>query len=89
MTTSKETEDLDFPELRAIVDAVQALPLVDRITVLKALIPSVTRELRPEEFEAFVCELRLKGERWYEADTHPGDGRATRQIPGERTLEDR
>ena len=89
MTTSEETEGLDLPELRVIVDAVRAMPFADRATLMKALIPSITQELQPNEFEAFVCELRLKGERWYEADTHPGQGRATRTVPGERTLEGR
>ena len=89
MTTSRETEGLDFPELRAIVDAVHAMTLADRATLIKALIPSITQEILPAQFEAFVCELRLKGERWYEANAHPGHGRATREIPGERTLEGR
>jgi len=89
MTTSRQTEALDFPHLRAIVDAVQALPLADRLTVLKALIPSIVCDVRPDEFEAVLCELRLKGERWYEAAANPGEGRATRETPGERTLEGR
>jgi hypothetical protein len=69
MTTSEETDGLDLPELRVIVDAVRAMPFADRATLMKALIPSITQELQPNEFEAIVCELRLKGERWYEADT--------------------
>ena len=89
MTTSEETEGLNFPELRAMVDAVHAMPIADRITLMKALIPSLTQQLLPTEFEAFLCELRLKGERWYEAEAHPGHGRLTREIPGERTLEGR
>lgn len=89
MTTSKETEDLDFPLLRAILDVVRDMPIADRLTLMKALVPSITQHLLPPEFEAFLCELRLKGERWYEAEAHPGQGRLTREIPGERTLEGR
>ena len=89
MTTSRETKGLDFPELRAIVDAVHAMPIADRLTLMKALLPSITSQLLPVGFEAFLCELRLTGERWYEAEAHPGHERLTREIPGERTLEDR
>lgn len=89
MTTSEETNSLDYSLLRRVVDAVHAMPLADRTTLLKALIPSITSELQPVEFEAFVEELRLKGERWYEAEANPGHGRVCREIPGERTLEGR
>ena len=89
MTTSKETDDLDFPALRAILDTVREMPVPDRLTLMKALVPSITQHVSPIEFEAFLCELRLKGERWYEAVEHPGYGRLTQEIPGERTLEGR
>lgn len=89
MTTSRETEDLDFPQLRALVDAANALPLADRMTLLKALVPGVTADLSHVEFAAFVDELLLKGQRWYEAEASPGLGRAWRVVPGERTLEGR
>lgn len=89
MTTSRETENLAFRDIRALVEGARSLPLNDRTTLLKGLIPSVARDLAPRDFDAFMVELRLKGERWYEADSHPGDGSATREIPGERTLEGR
>lgn len=89
MTTSKATEKLDFADIRALIDAAHALPLDDRTTLLKGLIPSVARDLTPENFEAFMLELRLKGERWYEASAHPGEGSASRVVPGERSVERR
>jgi hypothetical protein len=64
MTTSEETDGLDHPTLRRLVEVAHALPLADRRTLLKGLIPSVAREMSPIEFEAFVLELRLKGERF-------------------------
>lgn len=89
MTTSRETQDLQFPALRALVEAAQRLPLEDRLTLLKGLVPSVARELSPEAFDAFAAELRLKGARFYEAESHPGEGRAERLVPGEREIEHR
>ncbi len=89
MTTSKETEKLGFADIRALVDAAHALPLNDRTTLLKGLIPSIARDLTPGDFGAFMLELRLKGERWYEATGHPGEGSATRLVPGERSVEGR
>jgi hypothetical protein len=51
--------------------------------------PGVAAELAPRDFEALVVELRLKGERFYEALLHPGQGRSTRHVIGERDLEGR
>jgi hypothetical protein len=89
MTTSGETNELNHPALRRLVDEADALPLADRRTLLKGLIPSVARELTPIEFEALILELRLKGERFYDATLHPGKGRAHRHVLGERDLEGR
>jgi hypothetical protein len=89
MTTSGETNGLNHPTLRRLVDEADALPLPDRRTLLKGLIPSVAREMTPIEFESFVLELRLKGERFYDATLHPGKGRASRRVIGERDLEGR
>jgi hypothetical protein len=33
--------------------------------------------------------IRLKGERFHEAQAHPGEGKAERKVPGERELEGR
>ena len=89
MTTSDETEDLNHPAIREIVDRANALPLRDRLALLKGLMPGLAREVTPREFEAIVGELRLKGERFYDAVNHPGEGRASRHVMGERDFEDR
>lgn len=89
MTTSRDTESLDYPTIRHLVDAANALSLAERLVLLKGLIPGVARELTLTEFEAFVVELRLKGERFYDAAFHPGERRASRHVIGERDLEER
>ena len=89
MTTSEETEYLNHPVLRRLVEEANSLPLADRVTLLKGLIPGTAESLEPEEFDVLITELRLKGARFYEALQHPGEGRLTRQIPGEREIEGR
>lgn len=89
MTTSQATEDLNHPALRELVRAANALPVGDRVTLLKGLIPEVARELSPREFEGVIAELRLKGERFYDALAHPGQGRDSRRVMGERDIERR
>ena len=89
MTTSEATEALNHPVLRRLVDQANSLPLADRITLLKGLIPGTATELSPRDFGALIAELQLKGERFYEALQHPGEGRASRQVKGERDLEGR
>ena len=89
MTTSHATSTLNFKVLRLLVDSANALPLADRITLLKGLIPGTVQDLTHAEFRAVMSELVLKGDRWYEAVNHPGEGRATRSVMGERDLERR
>ena len=89
MSTSDQTEHLNNPALRRLVDEANGLSLNDRVTLLKGLVPGVARELSPKDFEALVLELRLKGERFYDAEMHPGQGRAARHVIGERDLEER
>lgn len=89
MTTSKETEQLDHSRIRNLVDQANALSLSDRLTLIKGLVPAVAREMTPRDFEGFVRELLLKGERFYDAELHPGTGRADRNVMGERELEGR
>ena len=89
MTTSPETEDLNRPVLRQLVNEAKSLSLADRITLLKGLIPSVAKEMTPRDFEGLVVELRMKGQRLYDALTHPGQGRKTRHVMGERDVEGR
>ena len=89
MTTSLETEHLNHPVLRRLVDEANSLPLADRITLLKGLIPGTADSLTPSEFKVLIAELALKGDRFYEALEHPGEGRLTRHVPGEREIEGR
>jgi hypothetical protein len=53
------------------------------------LIPGIAKALSEEEYDKFVTFVRLKGERYLEAKSHPGTGRAERHTPGERELEGR
>jgi hypothetical protein len=89
MTTSEETDWMNHPVIRTLVDQAAALALEERITLVKGLIPGIADALSEEEYEQFVTFIRLKGERFLEAKSHPGEGRAGRQVPGERDLEGR
>ena len=89
MTTSPETDGLNHSALRQLVNGANDLSLEDRITLLKALVPEIAREMSPRDFSAMVGELKLKGERFYDALKHPGTGRAERRVMGERESEGR
>jgi hypothetical protein len=89
MTTSPETAWMNHPAIRVLVERAAALTLEERITLVKGLIPGIADELSEEEYERFVTFIRLKGERYHEAKSHPGEGRAGRHTPGERELEGR
>jgi len=89
MTTSRETDWMNHPMLRRLVDEANGLSLEERLTLLKGLVPSVAAEMTPKDFEAFVIEFRLKGERFYDALQHPGEGKASRHVVGERDIEGR
>ena len=89
MTTSKETDWMNHPVLRKLVDQANTMTLAERVTLVKGLVPGIARELSAQEFEGFVKDIRLKGERFHEAQTHPGQGRAQRTVPGERDVEGR
>jgi hypothetical protein len=89
MTTSQATDWMNHPVIRALVDQAAALSVEERITLIKGLIPGIVDGLSEDEYEKFVTFIRLKGERYLEAKSHPGEGRAGRQTPGERQLEGR
>jgi hypothetical protein len=89
MTTSRKTNDLNHPVLRVLVDTANAMPLEDRVTLLKALLPGVAKQMPSRDFEGLLYELRLKGERYYDAVHHPGEGRKSRHVMGERDIEGR
>lgn len=89
MTTSPETDWMNHPAIRELVDQASALSLEERITLVKGLVPGIADTLTEDEYEQFVTFIRLKGERYQEAKSHPGEGRADRLTPGERELEGR
>lgn len=89
MTTSSRTDWMNHPELRRLVDDANRLTLAERVTLVKGLIPGIADEQTAEQFAVFVQEMRLKGNRFNEAKAHPGEGRATRSVPGERDVEER
>ena len=89
MTTSRETDWMNHPTLRRLVDEANTLKLDERLTLLKGIVPSIAAEMTPKDFEAFATELRMKGERFYDATQHPGKGKAARHVMGERDLEGR
>lgn len=89
MTTSPSTDWMNHPVLRSLVDQASELTLEERITLVKGLIPGIADALSEQEYEQFVTYIRLKGERFLEAKSHPGEGRAERRVPGERDLEGR
>jgi hypothetical protein len=89
MTTSRETDALNHPVLRRLIEEANTLSLADRITLLKGLLPGVVREISPREFEGLIAALRLKGERFYDASSHPGEGRESRRVMGDRDFEGR
>lgn len=89
MTTSEETDWMNHPVIRALVEQANTLELEERITLVKGLIPAIADALTEDEYEQFVTFVRLKGERYQEAKSHPGTGRSERQTPGERELEGR
>jgi hypothetical protein len=89
MTTSEETDWMNHPAIRALVEQANTLVLEERITLVKGLIPGIANALSEDEYEQFVTFIQLKGERYHEAKAHPGEGRAERHTPGERELEGR
>lgn len=89
MTTSRQTNWMHLPMIRKLVDEANALTLAERITVVKGLIPGIRDQLTEREFADFIEDIRLKGARFEEAKTHPGEGRAERRTPGEREVEQR
>ncbi len=89
MTTSPQTDWMNHPVIREIVNRSQTLTLAERVTLVKGLIPGIADQFTASEFEGFIEELRRKGQRFNEAKDHPGEGRAERQIRGEREVEQR
>ena len=89
MTTSSQTAWMNHPVIRKLVEQANALTLAERITLVKGLVPGIAAQLTEREYEGFIADIHIKGERFHEAVAHPGQGRAQRQVPGERELEGR
>lgn len=89
MTTSKETDWMNHPAIRKLVDDAAKLSVLERVTLVKGLIPGIADELTEKEYEGLMAELRLKGQRYNQAKSQPGEGRKARTVPGERDLEGR
>lgn len=89
MTTSPETDWMNHPVLRRLVDEAKTLTVQERITLVKGLVPGIAADLDQDEYDRFVTYVRLKGERYHEAVSQHGSGRSARTVPGDRELEGR
>jgi hypothetical protein len=89
MTTSSQTDWMKHPVIRKLVDDANSLSLAERVTLVKGLVPAIADALTPQEYEGFIEDIRLKGARYQEAKSHPGEGRSTRVVPGELDVEGR
>jgi hypothetical protein len=76
-------EWLDNARIREALAAVAALPVGERFVLMKALIPGLVGEAGLTAVEQLSVELLIKAQRYEEARAHPGQGGATREVPGE------
>ncbi len=82
-TRSPFYEWLDHATIRDVVHRALALPVGERLILLKGLIPTLVDELGEVAVEQFLDDLATKAHRYREALTHPGQGGATRETRGE------
>jgi hypothetical protein len=76
-------EWLDNDRIRDLLRRAAALPVGERFVLMKALIPSLVAEAGLPCVERLTVELLIKAQRYEEARAHPGQGGATRSVPGE------
>src|SRR5271170_1950005 len=76
-------EWLDSDRIRDVVRRAAALPVGERFVVMKALMPSLVADAGLASVEQLTVELLIKAQRYEEARVHPGQGGATREVPGE------
>lgn len=76
-------EWLEHAAIRDLVHRAQRLTPGERLVLVKGLIPGLVEEMGLEQTVAFLDELVTKARRFEEAQTHPGQGRKTRHVPGE------
>ncbi|MGH7649102.1 MAG: hypothetical protein ACREND_13380 [Gemmatimonadaceae bacterium] len=74
---------LDNVEIRRLVLQAEALTAGQRLVLIKGLIPGLVEAMGEAAVESFLGELLIKTQRFAEAVDHPGQGSATRLIPGE------
>ena len=75
---------LDHESIRNLVHAALALPVGERLVLIKGLIPGLVDALGLAAVEAFLDEIRVKARRYEEALAHPGEGSATRVTASEQ-----
>ena len=76
-------EWLDNDRIRDLVRRATALPVGERFVLMKALIPSLVADAGLAGVEQLTVELLIKAQRYEEARAHPGQGGASREVPGE------
>jgi hypothetical protein len=76
-------EWLDNGRIRGVLAEMAALPIGERFVLMKALVPGLVAEAGLAAVEQLTVELLIKAQRYEEARAHPGQGGATREIPGE------
>jgi hypothetical protein len=76
-------EWLDNDRIRDLVRRATALPVGERFVLMKALIPSLVADAGLGGVEQLTVELLIKAQRYEEARAHPGQGGASREVPGE------
>ena len=74
---------LDHAAIRELVHGALALPVGERMVLIKGLIPGLVDDAGHREVDEFLDELRTKARRYAEAVAHPGEGGATRLTEGE------
>lgn len=74
---------MDNEAIRELVHSALALSPGERLVLIKGLIPGLVDALGVAQLEDFIEEMRMKALRYEEARTHPGEGSATRVVPGE------
>lgn len=73
MTPGDESDHHYHRTLRYLASS-YALPVQDRVALIRGLIPSVARELPPFEFDALIAELRKMGQQRGASGASPDDG---------------
>lgn len=76
-------EWLEHDVIRDLVHRAQALTPGERLVLMKGLVPGLVSEMGLDSAVSFLDELAAKARRFEEAQSHPGEGRRLRHVPGE------